>query len=147
LLFHTSRAHFRPPPTKRRGADQLLSRQRDRAARLELVCNADRAQALLHHCVAIFTASSFACGAAPTLGFILVAVYSRGPVAELCNRCRSPSFWRAFRLRSEASPWRCLGSAWCAPRPRTHTGGWLTDAYSWRYAFYINIRSASWLCL
>ena len=61
--FHGSSGHrdrLRGSPLHRRltvslhrrsdvGADQLLGRQRDRVARLELVCDADRAQALLHH--------------------------------------------------------------------------------------------------
>ena len=91
-------------------------------------------------CVAIFTASSFACGAAPTLRSFWWRGYCREPAAEPGNRCRNRSFWRAFRPRSAASAMALFGfGVVCAPVLGPTLGGWLTDAYSWRYAFYINI--------
>jgi DHA2 family multidrug resistance protein len=81
-------------------------------------------------CIAIFTASSFACGAAPTLGFIL------GALQPLSQSILLESF--PPEKRGVAMAVFGFGVV-CAPVLGPTLGGWLTDAYSWRYAFYINI--------
>jgi DHA2 family multidrug resistance protein len=72
----------------------------------------------LMSCVAIFTVSSFACGAAPTLAFLLIARIVQGAGGG------------ALQPLSQAILLESFPPA---------LGGWLTDTYSWRYAFYINI--------
>src|SRR5580658_3350342 len=70
-------------------------------------------------CVVIFTVASFFCGAAPSLGAILLESF---PLEK-----RSMSM-AAYGLGIVLAP--VLGPT---------LGGWLTDTFSWRYAFYINI--------
>jgi len=87
-------------------------------------------------CVAIFTASSFACGAAPTLGFILMARVLQGAGGGALQPVVAVHPFRELSSEKAASPWRCRFGVVARP-PGSHTRGWLTDGYSWRYAFYI----------
>src|SRR4051794_29679997 len=94
----------------------------------------------LMSCVAIFTAASFACGAAPTLGIMLLARVIQGAGGGPPQPLSQP-------ILLESSPPRKRGAAMAvfafgvvvAPVLGPTLGGWLTDTYSWRYAFYINI--------
>src|ERR1035437_8209018 len=70
-------------------------------------------------CVIIFTIASFFCVAAPSLSVILL---ERFPIQK----------------RSMAMAAYGLGIV-VAPVLGPTLGGWLTDTFSWRYAFYINI--------
>ena len=91
-------------------------------------------------CVAIFTAASFACGAAPSLAFILIARVVQGAgggaLQPLSNAILLESFPPA--KRGQALAVFAFGVV-VAPVLGPTLGGWLTDTYSWRYAFYINI--------
>src|SRR6201987_3582269 len=91
-------------------------------------------------CVAIFTAASFACGAAPTLGLLLIARIIQGagggPPQPLSQAILIESFPPA--KRGAAFAVFAFGVV-VAPVLGPTLGGWLTDTYSWRYAFYINI--------
>ncbi len=91
-------------------------------------------------CVTIFTVASFACGAAPTLGFMLLARVIQGAgggaLQPLSNAILLESFPPA--KRGQALAVFAFGVV-VAPVLGPTLGGWLTDTYSWRYAFYINI--------
>ncbi len=91
-------------------------------------------------CVAIFTVASFACGAAPTLGLMLLARVVQGAgggaLQPLSNAILLESFPPA--KRGQALAVFAFGVV-VAPVLGPTLGGWLTDTYSWRYAFYINI--------
>ncbi len=91
-------------------------------------------------CVAIFTVASFACGAAPSLAFILLARVVQGAgggaLQPLSNAILLESFPPA--KRGQALAVFAFGVV-VAPVLGPTLGGWLTDTYSWRYAFYINI--------
>lgn len=91
-------------------------------------------------CVAIFTAASFTCGAAPTLGLMLLARVVQGAgggaLQPLSNAILLESFPPA--KRGQALAVFAFGVV-VAPVLGPTLGGWLTDTYSWRYAFYINI--------
>ena len=91
-------------------------------------------------CVAIFTCASFACGAAPTLGLMLLARVVQGAgggaLQPLSNAILLESFPPA--KRGQALAVFAFGVV-VAPVLGPTLGGWLTDTYSWRYAFYINI--------
>ena len=91
-------------------------------------------------CVAIFTTASFACGAAPTLGLMLLARVVQGAgggaLQPLSNAILLESFPPA--KRGQALAVFAFGIV-VAPVLGPTLGGWLTDTYSWRYAFYINI--------
>jgi DHA2 family multidrug resistance protein len=65
----------------------------------------------LMSCVSIFTVASFACGAAPTLGLMLLARVIQG-----ASRSRRRSCSRASHPRSAARPWRSSPSAWSSLR-------------------------------
>jgi len=91
-------------------------------------------------CVTIFTVASFACGAAPTLGLMLLARVVQGAgggaLQPLSNAILLESFPPA--KRGQALAVFAFGVV-VAPVLGPTLGGWLTDTYSWRYAFYINI--------
>ena len=91
-------------------------------------------------CVVIFTIASFFCGAAPSLAVILLARILQGAgggaLQPLSQSILLESFPPAKRSMSMAA--YGLGIV-VAPVLGPTLGGWLTDTFSWRYAFYINI--------
>src|ERR1035441_8809876 len=91
-------------------------------------------------CVAIFTAASFACGAAPTLAFLLIARVIQGAGGGALQPLSQAILLESFPpvKRGAAMAVFAFGVV-VAPVLGPTLGGWLTDTYSWRYAFYINI--------
>ena len=91
-------------------------------------------------CVAIFTVSSFACGAAPSLAFILIARVVQGAGGGALQPLSQSILLESFppAKRGAAMAVFAFGVV-VAPVLGPTLGGWLTDTYSWRYAFYINI--------
>ena len=91
-------------------------------------------------CVIIFTVSSFFCGAAPSLAFILIARIVQGAGGGALQPLSQAILLESFppRLRGMAMAVFAFGVV-VAPIIGPTLGGWLTDTYSWRYAFYINI--------
>ena len=91
-------------------------------------------------CVALFTASSFFCGVAPSLTFMLIARIIQGigggglaPVAQAILVDTLPAAKRAaaFALYTVVIV--------TAPAVGPVLGGWITDNYSWRWIFFINV--------
>src|ERR1700678_216778 len=91
-------------------------------------------------CIVIFTVSSFACGAAPTLGILLLARIVQGAGGGALQPLSQAILLESFppSKRGAAMAVFALGVV-VAPVLGPTLGGWLTDTYSWRYAFYINI--------
>src|SRR6201990_558323 len=91
-------------------------------------------------CVAIFTVASFACGAAPTLPILLLARVVQGAGGGALQPLSQAILLESFppRKRGAAMAVFAFGVV-VAPVLGPTLGGWLTDTYSWRYAFYINI--------
>jgi MFS transporter, DHA2 family, multidrug resistance protein len=91
-------------------------------------------------CVMLFTVASFFCGAAPTLGVILLARVVQGAGGGALQPLSQSILLESFppAKRSMAMAAYALGIV-VAPVLGPTLGGWLTDTYSWRYAFYINI--------
>ena len=91
-------------------------------------------------CVVIFTIASFFCGAAPSLGIILLARILQGAGGGALQPLSQSILLESFppAKRSAAMAAYGLGVV-VAPVLGPTLGGWLTDTYSWRYAFYINI--------
>lgn len=91
-------------------------------------------------CVTIFTIASFACGAAPTLGIMLLARVVQGAGGGALQPLSQAILLESFppRKRGAAMAVFAFGVV-VAPVLGPTLGGWLTDTYSWRYAFYINI--------
>jgi DHA2 family multidrug resistance protein len=91
-------------------------------------------------CVAIFTLASFACGAAPTLGFILLARIVQGAGGGALQPLSQSIILESFPPEKRGVAMAVFGfGIVVAPVLGPTLGGWLTDTYSWRYAFYINI--------
>jgi DHA2 family multidrug resistance protein len=91
-------------------------------------------------CVAIFTVSSFFCGAAPTLAFMLLARVVQGAGGGALQPLSQAILLESFppAKRGAAMAVFAFGVV-VAPVLGPTLGGYLTDTYSWRYAFYINI--------
>jgi DHA2 family multidrug resistance protein len=91
-------------------------------------------------CVALFTVSSFLCGIAPSLGFLLLFRVLQGAgggglapseQAMLADTFPGKYFGQAFAIYGVAVV--------VAPILGPTLGGYITDNYSWRWIFYINI--------
>ncbi len=91
-------------------------------------------------CIIIFTVSSFMCGAATSLGMILIARAVQGAGGGALQPLSQSILLESFppEKRGSAMAVFALGVV-VAPVLGPTLGGWLTDAYSWRWAFYINI--------
>lgn len=91
-------------------------------------------------CIAIFTLSSFFCGAASSLGFILIARALQGAGGGALQPLSQAILLESFppEKRGLAMSAFALGVV-VAPVLGPTLGGWLTETYSWRWAFYINI--------
>jgi len=91
-------------------------------------------------CIIIFTASSFACGAATSLGMILLARAIQGAGGGALQPLSQAILLESFPpdKRGLAFAVFALGVV-VAPVLGPTLGGYLTDTYSWRWAFYINI--------
>ncbi len=91
-------------------------------------------------CIVIFTVSSFMCGAATSLGMILIARAVQGAGGGALQPLSQAILLESFppEKRGSAMAVFALGVV-VAPVLGPTLGGWLTDTYSWRWAFYINI--------
>jgi len=91
-------------------------------------------------CIVIFTVSSFACGSATGLGLILIARAVQGAGGGALQPLSQAILLESFppQKRGMAMAVFALGVV-VAPVLGPTLGGWLTDTYSWRWAFYINI--------
>jgi DHA2 family multidrug resistance protein len=91
-------------------------------------------------CIAIFTVSSFFCGAATSLGLILLARTIQGAGGGALQPLSQAILLESFppEKRGLAMSAFALGVV-VAPVLGPTLGGWLTETYSWRWAFYINI--------
>ena len=91
-------------------------------------------------CMGIFTLASFVCGAAQSLGMILIARAVQGAGGGALQPLSQSILLESFppEKRGAAMAAFALGVV-VAPVLGPTLGGWLTDQYSWRWAFYINI--------
>ena len=91
-------------------------------------------------CVILFTIASFFCGAAPSLALLLVARVIQGAGGGALQPISQAILLESFppAKRGMAMAVFAFGIV-VAPVLGPTLGGWLTDTYSWRYAFYINI--------
>ncbi len=87
-----------------------------------------------------FTAASFLCGFAPTLGFLVICRIIQGAAGGCLQPLSQAILLEAFPpdQRGKAMGFWGLGIV-VAPVLGPVLGGWLTDSYSWRWVFYINI--------
>jgi DHA2 family multidrug resistance protein len=91
-------------------------------------------------CVVLFTISSFFCGAAPSLGFLLLARVLQGAGGGALQPISQAVLMESFPPKRRGAAMALFGfGVVVAPVLGPTLGGWLTDSFSWRYAFYINI--------
>ncbi len=90
--------------------------------------------------IIVFTAASFACGIAPNLPFILLARCIQGAGGGALQPLAQSILIESFppAKRGQALGIYALGVV-VAPVIGPAFGGYLTDAVSWRWAFYINV--------
>jgi MFS transporter, DHA2 family, multidrug resistance protein len=95
---------------------------------------------LLMAAVVGFTASSFMCGFAPNLAFLVIFRIVQGLTGGVLQPVSQAVMLEAFppAQRGKAMGFWGLGIV-VAPMLGPVLGGWLTDNYSWRWVFYINI--------
>ncbi|HEY4357520.1 MAG TPA: DHA2 family efflux MFS transporter permease subunit [Acidobacteriaceae bacterium] len=91
-------------------------------------------------CVSIFTVASFACGAAWSLPVMLLARVIQGAGGGALQPLSQAILLESFppKKRGAAMAVFAFGVV-VAPVLGPTLGGYLTDTYTWRYAFYINI--------
>jgi DHA2 family multidrug resistance protein len=91
-------------------------------------------------CIVIFTLSSILCGAANSLGMILVARAIQGAGGGALQPLSQAILLESFppQKRGQAMALFGLGVV-VAPILGPTLGGWLTDQYSWRWTFYVNV--------
>src|SRR5471032_1729383 len=87
-----------------------------------------------------FTAASFLCGLAPTLGTLIFFRILQGATGGALQPLSQAVLLEAFapQDRGKAMGFWALGIV-VAPILGPVLGGWLTDNYSWRWVFYVNI--------
>src|SRR5438046_3194556 len=95
---------------------------------------------LLMMAVTGFTAASFFCGLAPSLGFLIAFRIIQGACGGGLQPLSQAVLLESFppEKRGQAMAFWALGIV-VAPMLGPVAGGWLTDNYSWRWAFYINV--------
>jgi DHA2 family multidrug resistance protein len=91
-------------------------------------------------CIGVFTLASFACGAAPNLTFLIIASIVQGAGGGALQPISQAILMESFppNKRGAAMAAYVLGVV-LAPVLGPVLGGWLTENYSWRWIFYINI--------
>ncbi|HUB33903.1 MAG TPA: DHA2 family efflux MFS transporter permease subunit [Bryobacteraceae bacterium] len=87
-----------------------------------------------------FTAASVMCGLAPTLGSLIFFRIVQGASGGALQPLSQAVMLEAFppRDRGKAMAFWGLGIV-VAPMLGPVLGGWLTDSFSWRWVFYINL--------
>ncbi|HUR33389.1 MAG TPA: DHA2 family efflux MFS transporter permease subunit [Vicinamibacterales bacterium] len=87
-----------------------------------------------------FTSASFLCGLAPNLSSLIVFRIIQGATGGVMQPLSQAVLLEAFppKDRGKAMGFWGLGIV-VAPILGPVLGGWLTDTYSWRWVFYINI--------
>jgi len=91
-------------------------------------------------CIGIFTLSSALCGAASSLGMLLVARILQGAGGGALQPIAQAVLLESFPAEKRGSAMAVYGMGIVvAPIIGPTLGGWITDNYSWRWIFYINI--------
>src|SRR5262250_1312157 len=91
-------------------------------------------------CLAIFTVSSFLCGLAPSLGFLLLFRVLQGAGGGGLQPMAQAILADTFPPEKRGLAFSVYGiTAVIAPTIGPTLGGWITYSYSWRWIFYINL--------
>jgi DHA2 family multidrug resistance protein len=91
-------------------------------------------------CVTLFTISSFLCGLAPTLGLLVAARVMQGLGGGGLATSEQAILADTFAPEKRGMAFAVYGMAVVmAPAVGPTLGGWITDNYSWRWIFYLNV--------
>src|SRR6202041_2742936 len=91
-------------------------------------------------CITFFTASSFLCGIAPSLGFLLLFRVMQGAFGGGLQPMAQSILGDSFAPEKRGLAFSLYGiTTICAPSIGTTLGRWITDNFSWRWIFYINV--------
>ena len=91
-------------------------------------------------CVTLFTVSSFLCGLAPSLGVLLLFRVFQGAGGGGLSPCSQAMLADTFPAANLGTAFAVYGlSVVVAPAIGPALGGWITDNYSWRWIFFLNI--------
>jgi DHA2 family multidrug resistance protein len=102
-------------------------------------------------CIFLFTASSLFCGFAPSLPLLLLARIVQGAGGGGLQPMAQAILADTFPPEQRGVAFALYGiTAVTAPTIGPTLGGWITDNYSWRWIFFINLPVDSsrlgWLC-
>jgi len=91
-------------------------------------------------CAALFTFSSMLCGLAPNLTLLVLARIFQGAGSGAMVPAAQAVLLESFPVAQRGMAMAVFGLVIVlAPIIGPTLGGWLTDNYSWRWAFYINL--------
>src|SRR5271155_2597173 len=91
-------------------------------------------------CVAVFTVSSFLCGLAPSLGMLVVFRILQGAGGGGLQPSEQAILIDTFPVAKRGMAFAVYGLAVVvAPTIGPWLGGYITDSFSWRWIFYINV--------
>ena len=91
-------------------------------------------------CITVFTIASFLCGAAPTLPMLLLFRIIQGAGGGGMQPMAQAIMADSFEPHKRGQAFALYGLvAVLAPSIGPTLGGWITDNYSWRWIFFINI--------
>jgi DHA2 family multidrug resistance protein len=91
-------------------------------------------------CIVIFTLASAACGMATELGFLILARVVQGAAGGALQPLSQAILMESFPPAKRGMAMAVFGmGVVVAPIIGPVLGGWITDSYSWRWIFYINI--------
>ena len=91
-------------------------------------------------CITLFTIASFLCGIAPSLPILLISRVIQGIGGGGLQPMAQAIMADSFDEKRRGQAFALYGLvAVLAPSIGPTLGGWITDNYSWRWIFYINI--------
>jgi MFS transporter, DHA2 family, multidrug resistance protein len=91
-------------------------------------------------CIGLFTLSSLLCGIAPSLGLLLFFRILQGAFGGGLQPMAQAILADTFPPEKRGLAFALYGvTAVCAPAIGPTLGGWITDNFSWRWIFYINV--------
>src|SRR5580658_3284820 len=91
-------------------------------------------------CIFLFTLSSLLCGAAPSLGALILFRVLQGAGGGGLQPMAQAILADTFPPQKRGLAFALYGiTAIMAPTIGPTLGGWITDNYSWRWIFYINL--------